>query len=103
VFQYLKDFPDHGIVIDHQDLYCVPELPVSDPSFLYQYPHAFEEIDPIILKPFGPAIQMSIFFDSDLAYDLRTHSSCTGIVVFIGRMEDTGLIVQQALDIYPDV
>ena len=85
VFLYLKDFLDHGIVIDHWDLECVPELPVPDPLFINQYSNAFKEIDPAIPELFGPAIQMFIFFDSDLAHDLRTHKSCTGFVTFVGK------------------
>ena len=61
-------------------------LSLTHHLFIHQYPDAFEEIDPTIPEPFGPAILTSIFFDSDLAHDLRTHRSCTGIVVFIGRM-----------------
>jgi hypothetical protein len=86
VFQYLRDFPDLGIVIDHCDLDCVPELPVPDPLFIHQYPDALKENDPAIPKLFGPDIQISIFFDSDLAHDFITHRSCTGIVIFVGKM-----------------
>ena len=81
----MKDFPDSGIVIDNRDLECVPELPVPDSLFIHQYPDVFKEIDPAIPEPFGLAIQTSIIFDSDLVHDLRTHRSCTGIVVFVGK------------------
>ena len=90
VFQYLKDFPDSSIVINHRVLECVPELPVPDSLFIHQYPDVFKEIDPAIPEPFGLAIQMSIFFDSDLAHDLRTHRSCTGIVASWGRHRSHG-------------
>ena len=62
MFQYLKDFPERGIVIDYRDLDCVPELPVPDPSFSHQYPYAFEEIDPTIPKPFGQHCRRPSFF-----------------------------------------
>ena len=80
----MKDFPVHEIIIDHSDLEIVPALPVPGAAFEQQYPDAVEEIDPNIPQAFGPPLQTFIFFDSDLRHDLRTHRSCTGLVVFVG-------------------
>ena len=54
VFQYLKDFLDQEIIIDHCNLEGVLVIPVPDTNFEQQYPDAFEEIDPNIPQAFGP-------------------------------------------------
>ena len=66
MFQYLKDFPEQGIIINYHNLVNAPVLPVPDASFEQQYLDAFEEIYPNIAQAFGPPLQASIFFDSDL-------------------------------------
>ena len=84
VFGYLKDFPDRWTKFDHWDLKVLPMLPTPDVSFKELYPDVFEELDKRFLILFGPAIQSSIFFDSDHAHDLKTKRSCTRIIIYVG-------------------
>ena len=69
VFDYLKDFPDMWIKVDHGNQKGFPVLPTSDVSLKGQYSDAFEEFDEWFPIPVWQLIQSSVFFDLYLAYD----------------------------------
>ena len=75
------------IRIDHRDLPGEIFEGVEEPDecFTDPYPGAFEELDSTIPEDRGPALQTSVWFDSDHVHDTRMRCSCSGVILFVGR------------------
>ena len=54
------------------------------PDFKKEYPDAKEDRDPKEPKAYGKPVQTSVFFDANLAHDIKTRRSITGILVYVG-------------------
>ena len=96
VFGYFKDLPERWIKVDHWGLKGLPMLPTPDLSFKEQHPDALEELGQQFPIPFGPLIQSSIFFHSDLAHDQKAKRSCTGIIMCVGSAPVSWLSKRQS-------
>ena len=88
LFGYLKKHPNRRILIDSRP------LDVSDPSLRKSTFHSeyLEDYDGVVEdipaghfpEPFGEELDTSIFWDADLAHDIATRRSISGILGFIG-------------------
>ncbi|CAJ1946205.1 unnamed protein product [Cylindrotheca closterium] len=61
------------------------------PNFLKEYPDAKEDRDPKEPKASRKSVQTSVFFDANLAHNLQTCHSITGLLVYVGIEEDMSL------------
>ena len=88
LFGYLKKFPDKRLPIDSRPLLIQTEKNMEKghfaADFLKEYPDAREDRDPKEPDAYGQPLQTSVFFDANLAHDLATRRSITGILVFVG-------------------
>ncbi|CAJ1970455.1 unnamed protein product [Cylindrotheca closterium] len=88
LFGYLKKFPNKQLPVDSRPLELCPTLTATKGTFkadfLEEYPDAKEDRDPKEPKAFGKPVQISVFFDANLAYGLVTRRSITGLLVYVG-------------------
>ncbi|CAJ1948049.1 unnamed protein product [Cylindrotheca closterium] len=88
LFGYLKKFPNKQLPVDSRPLELCPTLTATKGTFkadfLEEYPDAKEDRDPKEPKAFGKPVQTSVFFDANLAHDLVTRRSITGLLVYVG-------------------
>ncbi|CAJ1938126.1 unnamed protein product [Cylindrotheca closterium] len=88
LFGYLKKFPNKQLPVNSRPLELCPTLTVTKGTFkadfLEEYPDAKEDQDPKEPKAFGKPVQTSVFFDANLAHDLVTRRSITGLLVYVG-------------------
>jgi hypothetical protein len=85
ILSYLKTFPKGRVIIDtsypDHSLY-----PVEDHSNCMEfYPDAGEESPNDLPPEKGPRVRMTVYVDSDHAYDLVTRRSITGILVMLNN------------------
>ena len=86
LFGYLKKYPNRQFLLNSDTPKMDPSLDTQafHPDFLEDYPDAAEELDPGLPEAFGDELDTAIFFDADLAHDVKTRRSISGIVQFVG-------------------
>jgi len=88
LFGYLKRFPSKQLPVCSDPLEIHPTLLDKKgdfiPDFLKEYPDAKEDRDPKEPTAYGKPVQTSVFFDANLAHDLQTRRSITGLLVYVG-------------------
>ncbi|CAJ1970506.1 unnamed protein product [Cylindrotheca closterium] len=79
--------PNKQLPVGSRPLELCPKLTATKGTFkadfLEEYPDAKEDRDPKELKTFGKPVQTSVFFDANLAHDLVTRRSITGLLVYV--------------------
>ena len=88
LFGYLKKYPHKQLPVCSDPLVIDPSLEAEKgpflPDFKKEYPDAKEDRDPKEPKAYGKPVQTSVFFDANLAHDIKTRRSITGILVYVG-------------------
>ncbi|CAJ1929630.1 unnamed protein product [Cylindrotheca closterium] len=88
LFGYLKKFPNKQLPVDSRPPELCPTLTATKGAFkadfLEEYPDAKEDQDCREPKAFGKPVQTSVFFDANLAHNLVTRLSITGLLVYVG-------------------
>eukprot|EP00957_Ditylum_brightwellii_P022526 1699701-Ditylum_brightwellii.AAC.1 len=90
-FSYLEKKPNRRIRIDHRDPAVVKngaegqvEVDLSS-KMREHFPEAEESINDQLPKPFFDELTITVYIDSDHAYDKLTRRSITGLIIFVGR------------------
>ena len=90
LFGYLKKHPIQWITIDskkHVPMGEVTAVNESGEDWSELYPEAKDSInwDPKHPKPLGPALDTTVYFDSNFAHDEVTRKSISGTIGYVGN------------------